>query len=395
MKRIQLELMKKRIEKEPRKHLQVIFGPRQVGKTTLVRQLMESTVLPSHYASADGVAGGHDAWISQQWETARIKMQSAGTTEALLVLDEIQKINNWSEYVKLEWDADTAKMINLKVILLGSSRLLLQQGLKESLTGRYETLYMPHWSYSEMKALTGMSVEKYIWFGGYPGAAALMEDEQRWKNYMLDSIIESSISRDILMLTKVDKPALIRQLFELGCSYSGQILSFNKILGQMTDAGNTTTLSHYLRLLDQAGLLAGLPKYSPDIIRQRASIPKYQVHNMALKSALEPEHFHQVRYDSSKWGRWVESAIGTHLINQCLLHHCKLYYWRDGNDEVDFVIEGKGKTIGIEVKSSAIDSTKGISAFKKRYDPNRILLVGPTGIPVEEFLELEIFSLFN
>lgn len=195
------------------------------------------------------------------------------------------------------------------------------------------------------------------------------------------------------MLSRVDKPALMRQLFEIGCTYSGQIVSFNKILGQMRDAGNTTTLSHYLGLLDQAGLLAGLSKYSPELIRQRASFPKFQVHNMALMSALEPSLFHEVQQNPTRWGRWIESAIGSHLLNQCLSMGYNLHYWRDGNDEIDFILEGKGKVIAIEVKTAASQPKQGMEKFRNKYAPYRVLLVGRSGIPVEEFLMVDVESL--
>lgn len=393
MKRDQLQTLKQRIA-EPRKHIQVLYGPRQVGKTTIVTQLLGTIKIPARYAIADAIEANQESWIGQQWEAARFQYREDPGTGTLLILDEIQKISNWSEYVKKEWDSDTADGINIKVILLGSSRLLLQQGLTESLTGRFETIYVPHWSLGEMKELTGMSYEEYIWFGGYPGAGDLIKDEIRWKQYILNSIIETSISRDILMLSRVDKPALIRQLFEIGCTYSGQIVSFNKILGQLQDAGNTTTLSHYLRLLDQAGLLAGLPKFSPEMIRQRASFPKFQVHNMALMSALEPSVFNAVRQNPTRWGRWIESAIGSHLLNQCIANGYDLHYWRDGNDEVDFILEGLGKTIAIEVKTAASHPRQGMEKFRKKYNPDRVLLVGKSGIPVEEFLLADVESLF-
>ncbi len=385
--------LRQRIENEPRRFIQILYGPRQVGKTTMVSQLLEKSLIPSHYSTGDAVTSAQGTWIAQQWEIARIKCQTSGSSQAILVLDEIQKIHNWSEQVKLEWDKDAGNKLDLKVILLGSSRLLLQHGLTESLTGRFETLYVPHWSFEEMRALHGMTLDEYIWFGGYPGAADLRHDEARWKAYMQTSIIETSISRDILMLTRVDKPALMRQLFDLGSSYSGQILSLNKIIGQMQDAGNTTTLSQYLTLLDQAGLLTGIMKYSPEIVRQRASSPKFQVHNTGLKSALDHLPYRGVRNDPSRWGRWVESTVGAHLVNQCLVLGFRLYYWRHRNDEIDFVIEGNGKVIGLEVKTSVSNTTSGMEAFKRQFNPDRVLLVGPSGIPVEEFLEMDVGSL--
>ena len=284
-----------------------------------------------------------------------------------MVIDEIQKIDNWSETVKLLWDTDTRNNLNLRVILLGSSRLLLQQGLTESLAGRFESTSMGHWSFDEMQQAFGWDVHQYVWFGGYPGSTTLIDDEERWKTYVTESLIETSISKDILMLTRVDKPALMKRLFELGCLYSGQILSYTKVLGQLQDAGNTTTLSHYLELLDTAGLLAGVEKYAPDVIRQRSSSPKFQVHNTALISTQRNDLFKDTLAKPDEWGRMVESAIGAHLINHSLTEKFNLHYWRERNEEVDFVIERKGKVIGLEVKSIAAGSTSGMTAFKNKF----------------------------
>ena len=323
------------------------------------------------------MAATNNAWLKQQWETARIKMEQSKAEEFLLVIDEIQKIDNWSETVKLLWDTDTRNKKKLKVILLGSSRLLLQKGLTESLAGRFESTYMGHWS-----------------FGGYPGSASLINDEQRWKTYVQESLIETSISKDILMLTRVDKPALMKRLFELGCLYSGQILSYTKLLGQVHDAGNTTTLSHYLALLDTAGLLAGIEKYAPDIIRQRSSSPKFQVHNTALISAQRNELFKDVQAKPDEWGRMIESAIGTHLINHSLTEKYNLHYWRERNDEVDFVMERKGKVIGLEIKSGAAGTTAGMATFQKRFNPYKVLLIGNYGLPWQDFLQMNPAELF-
>jgi predicted AAA+ superfamily ATPase len=314
--------------------------------------------------------------------------------DCLLVIDEIQKIDNWSEGVKRLWDEDTNAGRKLKLILLGSSRLLMQQGLSESLAGRFESAYMGHWSYPEMHDAFGWSIDQYVWFGGYPGSAGLIQDENRWKNYVANALIETSISRDILMLTRVGKPALMKRLFELGCLYSGQILSFTKVQGQLQDAGNTTTLAHYLSLLDTAGLLAGLEKYAADIIRKRSSSPKFQVHNNALISAQSNELFEEVRVQPASWGRFVESAIGAHLINAAQVSGFKVYYWRHRNEEVDFVLEKRGHIIALEVKSGKEKNTKGMKAFKEQFSPDRVLLIGKTGIPWQEFLSINPVDLF-
>jgi predicted AAA+ superfamily ATPase len=388
-----LQALIKRMQ-EPRRFLQVIMGPRQVGKTTLVTQLAARVKINYLFVSADSVAASNATWLEQQWEAARIKLAQHEAKEFLLVIDEIQKIDNWSETVKLLWDTDTRNNLNLKVILLGSSRLLLQQGLTESLAGRFESTYMGHWSFDEMQQAFGWDINQYIWFGGYPGSATLINDEERWKTYVQESLIETSISKDILMLTRVDKPALMKRLFELGCLYSGQILSYTKVLGQLQDAGNTTTLSHYLELLDTAGLLAGIEKYAPDVIRQRSSSPKFQVHNTALISAQRNDLFKDILAKPNEWGRMVESSIGAHLINHSLTEKFNLHYWRERNEEVDFVIERKGKVIGLEVKSGAAGSTSGMTAFKNKFNPDKILLIGNAGLPWQDFLKLNPVSLF-
>jgi len=392
--RSELEILKQRMNQEPRKFIQVIYGPRQVGKTTLVTQFTKRTSLPCHFVSADAVSSSDESWIRRQWETARIKLKQEPSQEAILIIDEIQKIKNWSEQVKKEWDADSRNGISLKIILVSSSCLMLQKSLTESLNGRFETIYLGHWTFAEMNACFGYSPEEYVWFGGYPGAATLFHDETRWKSYIRDSLIETSISMDILMLTRVDKPALMRRLFELGCQYSGQILSYNKIMGQLQDAGNTTTLAHYLHLLDTAGLLSGLEKYSHGKVRQKGSSPKFQVHNTALLSATQPETFSSIYADPARWGQWVESCVGAHLLNACLKNQFTLHYWKHVNDEIDFVLSDGGKTIGIEVTTAFKHRKSGISAFLKTHHPDKVLTVGPEGISWQEFIKFDPKGLF-
>lgn len=387
-------LLFNRLSLEKRQFVQVVFGPRQVGKTTMIGQILKELATPSHYVSADGVSSGQQVWISQQWEIARLLVKQSGKNEGLLVFDEIQKLENWSEAVKREWDMDTMNGLALKVVLLGSSRILLQRGLTESLAGRYETIYMGHWSYIEMQEAFGYDEDQFIWFGGYPGASSLIQDEKRWKQYVLDSLIEASISRDILMLTRVDKPALMRQLFVLGCHYSGQILSFNKILGQLLDAGNTTTLSNYLNLLDTAGLLNGIEKYSSDLIRQRSSSPKFQVYNTALMSAQNDLTFQEIKMKPDLWGRWVESAVGAHLINCSRDGDFTVHYWRERNDEVDFILEYREKVVALEVKSGATVRASGMEAYKRKFPQCKTYLIGSGGLPVSQFLKMNPIDLF-
>ncbi len=391
--RSELSTLKNRIN-EPRRFMQVLIGPRQVGKTTLVRQLSTQLTFPVQYTSADAVGGANSAWIVQQWEAARFQLRSSGASEALLIIDEIQKIDNWAEHVKAQWDLDTFNQTPLKVILLGSARLLIQRGLSESLAGRFELLMLNHWSLREMETAFGMTLDEFVWFGGYPGAAPLIREPDRWRDYILNGLVETTVSKDILMMTRVDKPALLRQLFELGCSYSGQILSYTKLLGQLQDAGNTTTLSHYAQLLDSAGLLSSLEKYAVDKARQRGSIPKWQVQNSALFSIFSPYSFEQVRANPVEWGRWVETAVGVHLSRAAQTNRLKLFYWREGNDEVDFVLQQGHQVVGLEVKSGRRQSAPGMTVFQRKMHPDKVLLVGQSGIPWIDFLRADPFSLF-
>lgn len=372
---------------EPRRHLQVVVGPRQVGKTTLVRWALDACGFPTHYASADEPGSLSSGWLRQQWEVARSRISGKSRKGAVLAIDEIQKLPGWSEQVKRLWDEDSAARKGPKVVLLGSSPLLLQSGLTESLAGRFEAIRVPHWSLDEMKRAFGFNLDRFLVFGGYPGAAALVRDEARWSTYVRDSLIDTTLNLDVLQLSRVDKPALLRRMFEFACLHSGQQLSYQKMLGQLQDAGNTVTLAHYLRLLEAAGMVRGIEKFAGDAIRQRSSSPKLQVLNTALTAALTGQQPTRLLSSPDQRGRLVESAVGAHLANAAATGRCRLFYWRERNHEVDFVIERSGALIAIEVKSGRRrDGLPGIGAFLKLYPKARPLLVGADGIGVEEFL---------
>lgn len=362
--------------------MQVLAGPRQTGKTTLARQVLDEADLPSHYATADDPIGRDAPWIEAQWEIGRLRAGEA-RRGGLLVLDEAQKVLGWSEVVKRLWDEDTAAGLPLRVFILGSAPLLVQRGLTESLAGRFELIRVPHWSFAEMREAFGWSLARYLYFGGYPGAAPLAEDEERWRGYILDSLVETTISRDILLLRRVDKPALLRQLFRLGCDYSGQVLSYTKMLGQLQEAGNTTTLAHYLELLSGAGMVTGLQKFSGSRVRQRGSSPKLLVLNSALMTASTGRSYREARRDPEFWGRLVESAVGAHLVNA----HLEVFYWRERNREVDYVTRAGRRVTALEVTSGRRKgSLPGMAAFAEQHRPARKLLVGGQGVPVDEFL---------
>ncbi|MCX6163101.1 MAG: ATP-binding protein [Ignavibacteriae bacterium] len=392
-KRKQYYSLKERI-REKRRFIQVIMGPRQVGKTYMVNQLIEESKDLYTQASADNSPNADIYWLKENWNAARFKYKQSKSKKVILVIDEIQKIHNWSETVKGLWDEDTKEKLNIQVIILGSSSLLIDKGLSESLAGRFEIIFTPHWSYSEMRDAFGWNVNQYVWFGGYPGSAEIIKNELRWKNYIKDSLIETSISKDILLLTRIDKPALMRKLFELGCFYSGQILSYTKMTGQLQDAGNTTTLAHYLKLLDTACLIRGIEKYSKNEVRQKGSSPKFIVYNTGLISGQTDEMYKDIINSPSKFGRCLESAVGSHLINNERECNYKVFYWRQGDCEVDYVLKKQNKLIALEVTASSKKNTSGMKLFNKLFKPDKIYLVGNEGIRWQEFLAESPENLF-
>ena len=400
-----------RLDEEP-EQLTIITGPRQTGKTTLIRQVLGHIDRPHRYLAVDepdpmslppfpraddqppltademsaSHSGDRDArWLVRVWEEARIESERSDQG-FVLVFDEIQKVVNWSEAVKGLWDADRRDGRHLHVVLLGSAPLLLQRGMTESLAGRYETIRVTHWSFAEMSEAFDVDLPSYVYFGGYPGAATLMHDQERWREYIAGSVIEPNIERDVLAMQRVDKPALLKRLFELGAEYSGQILSYNKMLGQLQDAGNTTTLARYLDLLSHGGLITGLSNHANHAHRRRASSPKLNVLNTALISAGSGYTFEEAQSDRSFWGRLVESAVGAHLYNTGT-PALRLRYWRNDDREVDFVLERGRRLIAFEVKSGARRARpSGLREFEKRFNVERSILVGEGGLPLSEFL---------
>jgi hypothetical protein len=392
---------------EPPERLIAVFGPRQTGKTTAARQALASVEHASRYVAVDdpgsqaahgpsiGDAGDAAAysgprdvrWLTGLWEMSRRRAWRSDRG-CVLVLDEIQKIPGWSDAVKGLWDADRAEGCPLHVVVLGSAPLLMQVGLNESLAGRFEPIRFTHWSYLEMSEAFGLDLDRYIYFGGYPGAVSYVHDQRRWSAYVRDGLVEPIIERDVLAMTRVDKPSLLKRLFEVGALYSGQVLSYNKMLGQLQDAGNTTTLTRYLKLLSDAGLLSGLSKYTNRPISAKASTPKLNVLNTALMSVVSGYRFEEARSDRSFWGRLVESAVGAHLLNTAA-PGTEVKYWRQGHHEVDFVLQRGRRAVAIEVKTGRVRSAfSGLAEFERRFQPERTLIVGTGGEPLHEFLSV-------
>ena len=389
---------------EPPRLLISLFGPRQTGKTTIVRQALRKIDIESRYLAVDEPESSAQRvpfdvtaatfpspllrnanWLVRNWEEARLEAERF-RRGFVLVFDEIQKIPRWSETVKGLWDADRVRNCPLHVVILGSAPLLMQSGLNESLAGRFEPIHVTHWSFKEMSEAFGFDLPTYFYFGGYPGAVPFVRDTDRWRDYVLGTLVEPNIERDLLSMTRVDKPALLKRLFELGAAYSGQIMSYNKMLGQLQDAGNTTTLARYLDLLSSAGLLTGLQKYSNKPYQRKGSSPKLNVLNTALMTAGSGYSFDEAMADRTFRGRIVESAVGAHLFNTAR-SDIRVHYWRDESLEVDFVLQRGFQSIPIEVKSAATTMPlRGMDAFSQRFSPHRALLVGADGIPLDEFL---------
>lgn len=390
--RKKVDILIKRLQ-EPRPLIQVVIGPRQVGKTTALLQIIKKWDGPTVYVSADGPAPPGPDWIEQAWRSAEFKLKEQG--HVLLVLDEIQKVHGWDESIKYLWDTGRYTTKPIRLILCGSSSLQIQNGLTESLAGRFERIQMTHWSFPEMQRCFGWDLNTYLFYGGYPGAAPLVPDFQRWADYIQQSLVETAIGKDILLLHRVEKPALLRQLYALSCDYAGQIISYQKLTGQLQDAGNTTTLAHYQRLLEGAFLIRGLPKWHGTKLRTRASSPKWQPRNTGLvtsQSGLSLDHWQQ---DSKQWGRLIEIGVGAHIINQAEKKGINVYYWRERDKEVDFVLSHKNSVAAIEVKSSVFEKPhSGLQLFRKRWPTAKTWLIGPGGIELKDFLRSDLEFLF-
>ena len=367
-----------------KKLLHIITGPRQVGKTTAARQIADKWPGRVVNVSADSPLPPGPEWIHAHWRQAG-RLAGKNNDDVLLIIDEVQKVAGWSEVVKLLWDEECKNPAGLQVLLLGSSSLLLQKGLSESLSGRFFLYRCSHWQYREMHDAFGWDMEKWIFYGGYPGAADFIDQYNIWRSYVSDSLIETVLAKDILQLQTVAKPALLRHLFLLACGVPAQILSYNKMLGQLHDAGNTTTLSHYVKLLESAFLLSGLELFKRGKLKKRGSSPKLIIWNNGLVSAVAGLSFAKCLEDYSWWGRLVENAVGAHLLNQLAGLPYTLYYWRQRNYEVDFIVETPRETWAVEVKSGKGKKAEGLTKFCELYPEAKPLIVGHGGMSLEDF----------
>ena len=391
-----LNILKSRMA-EPRRRMQIVMGPRQVGKSTLVGQFTEGISVPFDFFAADGVNRFDSSWIPNKWQQVRMRMDIHSEQEHILIIDEVQKIRGWSEQVKKEWDEDSRSHRNLKVILLGSSRLLLQKGLEESLEGRFETIKMGYWDWQEMHEAFGFSMDEYVYFGGFPGLAPDIQDEDRWRNLMEDSIISPILTRDILEIEEIRNPALLRQVFELACIESAKELSLTKMQGTM-NSGTVPTIKNYLDILNKSMIVQPLQNYSSSRVKEKQSVPKMQVFNNAFRIRFGTFSFDEARVDPAEWGRLVESAVGAHLANRAMTDDYELFYWRnERRQECDYVLRKGQALVAIEVKSGSVDKTVGFEKFKEQFADNvtAAFIVGPPALPLDDFFIMDLKSLFK
>jgi predicted AAA+ superfamily ATPase len=377
---------------EPRRFIQVLIGPRQTGKTTVLKQALRSSTLPVHYASTETVLSQGQGWLRAQWELGRALIDDAHPA-AVLVLDEVQSITQWSSVVKTLWEEDSWADTDLRVVLSGSSSIMSQKGLAESLMGHFELIRCSHWSFGECREAFGYTLDDFLVFGGYPGVAHLRKNYGRWFTYMRDGIIEPTLMRDVIALQSVNKPGLMRSLFYLGLAYSGQEVSYRKLMGQLDDAGNATTIAHYLELLGHAGLLCGIQKFTDKVLKTRSSSPRLLAFDTALITAGNPQESMRTLNESDRRGHLVESAVGACLLARAPTEHFEVQWWRDGENEVDFVLRKGSSVTALEVKSGRVKSRKGLTAFILQNPGCKVLVIGSLEAPLDRFLlgEIELF----
>lgn len=348
--------------------IQVILGPRQVGKTTTALKMIDEFYKESSlYVSADQIFNPSTAWLREQWLTAQGEKK-------ILFVDEIQKIENWAEAIKGLYDESKKNHKPVRCVLLGSSSLQIQKGLTESLTGRFQLLRAYHWNVEESESAYGLTLAQFLKFGGYPGSYVFIKSND-WVDYVKNSIISTVIEKDILQYHTVKSPALFKQAFEIITSYPAQEISYTKLLGQLQDKGNVEIIKYYLSLYEGAFLVKALEKFSNKSHLRKTSSPKI----LPLAPCL---YYIQVlnKYSPEEEGRIFESLVGSQLVRT----GNELFYWRERNDEVDFVLKSGRSIWAIEVKSGRKKSLKGLEKFKKEFPTSKTVIITP-----EKYREFE------
>jgi predicted AAA+ superfamily ATPase len=358
--------------------IQLLTGPRQVGKTTLLLDLAEHLGEAAHYVAADDPQAGLPGFWERVWTEAETRASRGG---GALFIDEIQHIADWAARIKAQYDRLRRRKIRLHVVATGSSALRLGAGSRESLAGRFERLTLTHWSaltlMERFKLAPSASTLLTVRLGSYPGSLQFQNDIPRWRAYVRDSIIEPAIGKDVLALGVVRRPGLLRQIFAVAISMPAQIVSLQKLQGQLHDRGALETVAHYLALLEEAYLVAPLRKFGAREHRQRAAPPKLVALNNALPSALHPQGPPDPSREPARFGSWVENACLAFAWNSGQ----RVTYWREEPLEVDGIIDGSWGAWAVEVKTGAFDSSqlRGLLEFCRRHPRYRPLVVTAPG----------------
>jgi predicted AAA+ superfamily ATPase len=354
--------------------IQLLQGPRQVGKTTLLLELARNDPA-AIYLAADGPDADLPGWWDLLWR--RAEESAAGQGRAVVLLDEIQRVEEWAARLKGQWDRIRRLKLPIHVVATGSSALHLGRGSRETLAGRFERLLIPHWSAATLTRVFGLSpdeaVDTIVEWGGYPGAVALAADPARRRAYLRDAIIEPAIGRDLLAIHPVRRPALLRQVFALAARAPAQIVSIQKLQGQLLDKGALETIAHYLGLLEDAFLVAALEKHGSRGVRQRAAPPKLVVLSNAVLAAAAPDGAPDRKTDPARYGTWVENACLSHAWNAGQ----RVRYWREEPLEVDGVIDGSWGRWAVEVKTGEFSGCDlvGLAEFVRRFPGYRPLVL--------------------
>jgi predicted AAA+ superfamily ATPase len=369
------ERLRARVFTEPARRIQLLTGPRQVGKTTILLELAGEFGERAIYRAADVEEIAAPGWWAIQWDRA---MRLARTGPTLLLVDEIQTLPNWARRVKVAFDEVARERLPLQIVISGSAALSMTRGARNELAGRFELLTLRHWTAQDLIQAFGLTddeaAEVYVRFGAFPGELDRRMDYPRWREYILHAIIDPALNRDLLMLEPIQKPALLRQINSLAAAYPGEIISLQKLAAQLLEKGAPATIAHYLTVLEEAFLLAALHKYSDRELRLRASPPKLVPLSNAFLTAYADSVPPTTATDPVRWGRWLETACTAHAVNT----GCRVAYWREEPYEVDLIVAGERGKWAIEIKSGsyAIQDLTGLSTFHLRHPDFRPLVVG-------------------
>jgi hypothetical protein len=330
------------------------------------------------YVASDEPDAALPGFWERRWAEAEAR---AGQGNAVLLLDEIHHLSDWAARLKSHWDRARRRHIPIHVVATGSSALRVATGSRESLAGRFERLTLSHWPAAALVEAFHLSpreaAHNFVRFGSYPGAVEFQQNFARWRDYLRDAIIEPAIGRDVLALGTVRRPALLRQVFAIATGAPAQIMSLQKMQGQLQDRGALETVAHYLALLQDAYLVVPLEKYAIQVHRRRASPPKLVVLNNALLSATHPNGPPDPAREPDRFGFWVENACLAFAINQ----DQQVTYWREEPQEVDAILDGSWGKWAVEVKTGKFDiqALRGLLEFCRRNSAFTPLVISAPG----------------